>query len=442
MVLRLALVVLVIPAWMLTGCHTPSTMVATESFKGITPVVAAVPSHYRFFQGLVINQTITESRFPILPYIFFDSASTSIPKRYYLFTDTEQTNAFSDTTAAGDHIAWHHHVLNVIGYRMRRYPATSITITGCASRVRGQRERAQTVERRAEVIRDYLIGIWSVDPSRIRLRAPRDLPIPDSDSGDQSVSEENRRVEIASSDYDLLKPIVFRDVRLYPAPSGMRFRLRNPIADSLVESRSIELRRGGLLWSTVAGIGRRDTLTQEILWGRNGSRDTIPIDEAPYVARLFVTDVQGHQYRSDTALIPVEIVDIQKRLRYGQTRATIEVFMLLFPDSAGIGPVTERFMRERILPIIDSASHIQIVGGGDYPLEARQTNQMEIARRAQRARRNAEAVSTGLKRMLGDAPAEIAVGSPAVDPLYRGRTPEERFYLRAVTVRIVTPATK
>lgn len=66
------------------------------------------------------NITVRES-FPLLTYIFFDSASATLPDRYITFSRPEERASFTDSTVEGGMLEKYYNVLNVIGYRMRRY---------------------------------------------------------------------------------------------------------------------------------------------------------------------------------------------------------------------------------------------------------------------------------------------------------------------------------
>ncbi len=424
---------------LLPACRSTTMTTMPPSFHGITPLLTPVPSHYREFRGLVVDEISTEMRSPLLPFVFFDSASAAIPRRYRLFTDPDQTGMFDESRLTGDHGALSHQVLNLIGSRMRNHPRTTIAIVGCNADRPREGERLHISERRARVIHDYLVGIWRIESSRITLLPPRALPEHPSTGDDRTAAEENRRAEIISGDYELLRPVVVRDLRRYPAPASVRFYIRNPLPDSLVDTRLIEIRRRDMPWHVMDNIGRCDTLSPEFNWGRNGKGDDLPTDETPYTARLVVVDRQGEEHRSDTVTIPVEIVDAEKKMRYGRVRSTIEVFTLLLPDTMDIGGINERFLREQVVPLIDSTSTVEIIGSGDFPGAFPTGDDQEIERRVDRARRNAEVVLTTLRRLMKREGAVMNSGSPIVDPLLRGRVPEDRFYLRRVTIRIVTP---
>ena len=54
------------------------------------------------WKGLVLEEVATIDLFPLLPYVFFDSTSSTLPSRYRIFTSSAQTAGFTDETVKGD----------------------------------------------------------------------------------------------------------------------------------------------------------------------------------------------------------------------------------------------------------------------------------------------------------------------------------------------------
>lgn len=159
------------------------------------------------------NITVRES-FPLLTHIFFDSASATLPDRYITFSRPEERTGFTDSTVEGGMLEKYYNVLNVIGYRMRKYPTTTITVIGRSSqRIGGDvligfesKEEEDMIGERGERVYRYLIDIWAIDSTRIRLLPPRSEVRPLSASGLSMLLAERERVEIRSDDWDIVKP--------------------------------------------------------------------------------------------------------------------------------------------------------------------------------------------------------------------------------------------
>ena len=72
-----------------------------------------IPEEYSGFRGLIIEEVDVTHYYPIIPYIYFDSGSGTIPSRYILFTDSAQTLSFDETRLSGGALDIHHHFLNI-----------------------------------------------------------------------------------------------------------------------------------------------------------------------------------------------------------------------------------------------------------------------------------------------------------------------------------------
>lgn len=173
---------------------------------------------------------------PLLPMIFFDQGSSVIPERYVLFGGPSRADDFSEQEEISmtmlfnpymaygifDHGDWeerarrgtgdltvkYYEILNVIGGRMRRHPATSISVRGEYSSEPGEDEAIAA--ERAAVVRDYLVSIWRIAPERIAL-----LPAQRGAESEANLfhQQEARRVVIDAESWEIHRPIHFRHVR-------------------------------------------------------------------------------------------------------------------------------------------------------------------------------------------------------------------------------------
>lgn len=145
---------------------------------------------------------------PLLPYVFFDAGSASIPDRYRLFSGYEQIENFSDTTIAGGTLEKYHHVLNIIAFRLRLYPHTRVSITGWCSGPNGRNDENRLLaEQRARTVYRYLVDVWRIDTTRITLLSGCEYPAPRSRRSPLEITE-GRRVHIVSDDFEIIRPVV------------------------------------------------------------------------------------------------------------------------------------------------------------------------------------------------------------------------------------------
>lgn len=153
----------------------------------------------------VVPQQSTRSRvsMPLLPYVFFGTGESDISSRY----STAGATGFSIESLAGrNEFDVNHEVLNVIGARMKQYPTSSITITGCNANSGTERNNASLSRSRAMSVRDYLVNTWGIDASRVVIDQ-RNLPEIPTNPVTKAGMEENRRAELSSSDRRLLEPV-------------------------------------------------------------------------------------------------------------------------------------------------------------------------------------------------------------------------------------------
>lgn len=159
---------------------------------------------------LIQSESRYHSSIPLLPVIFFDHpAEWTLPPRYQIFTSPASTQDYTDSNAVsgleyGGYFGKYREILNIIGFRMRKYPHTSIQLKGNYSNDPGESEEiAQT---RADIIREYLINVWEIDPERIGTQPPS----MGCDSTANSLRrEEARRVMINTSNWELIRPVTY-----------------------------------------------------------------------------------------------------------------------------------------------------------------------------------------------------------------------------------------
>ena len=414
----------------LDGAMAPQLEALIETADYITVLPESVPEWYRNFRGLIIEENRVVEHYPLLTSLFFDAGDATLPPRYALLVRPDAIASFVDSTIAGGTLEKYYHLLNIIGLRMRWHPETSIEVVGCNSKEAALGETLELSRRRAEFVRKYLRDIWRIDERRMRVLA-RDLPEHASDGRSPESLEENRRVEIRSDDWEVMRPISSTEMRRYPQPEELRFRTRTGIARERIASSTIEITRGGEPWHTMA-LAIDDTLSAPYDWSRNGDRSTFPTDEAPYRARLVVRLVDGTECVSPTIEVPVLIITSERKFVERLVDREIDRFsVLLFQYGVGMGgSLEQRTVRELIAPRVRARSEIRIDGHASGEPSA---DDLSKARAAW--------VSEAISRMVPGvrSPAIIVSGVGERYPLYPGNRPEGRCYNRTVQVIITTP---
>lgn len=410
-----------------------SFTVPVSDYIGSLPPTA--PAKYRDFRGLVIEETLVKELYPLLTYVFFDSASAEISSRYKLFKSADQTRNFTDTTIPGGTLQKYYHMLNIVGYRMQQHPTTTIEIQGNNSAEAGSGETKDISKLRGEVVYNYLTTIWKIDPSRIKLLAPRDLPQEPSNRRDPLGIVENRRTEIRSNDWEVMRPILIKEIRRFHSPDTMHFQMKNGISDALVARREIQIRRNNGPWHTMSNIGKTDPVSPEYNWGKDGDPEVIADANTPYTAQLVVYSQDGRECRSNEVQIPVIIITSEDKRRERLVDKTIDRYSLvLFKfDSDQAGPLNERILKTYVYDDIRKGAQVKVTGYTDIVgLEDRNLRLSQ---------QRAATVEKGLKgNVSGGKIASLNTeGVGETQPLFSNDLPEGRFYNRTVQIVIETP---
>lgn len=410
------------------------TICAISKYSQNLPPTA--PASLRAFRGLLIEERLLTDLYALTLHVFFDSGSADLEKQYNLFANPSQTKDFNDTLVPGGTMQKYYQVLNFVGYRMQKYPATTIRLVGTNSGERNIGESRTMSRKRAERVRNYLTDIWRIDPKRIILLPPQDLPKVPSEVNDPLGAPENRRVEILSDDFEITHPILHSDFRRYPQPDSMVFRMGNGIPDEMIADRQIEICHDGTHWHTIGNIGTSDTISPPFYWGPNNDIDVMlmPTTQSPYSAQLVIQTIDGREIRSPAVEIPVRVVRPQVS-RSCITDSVVLVYnIILFDfDRSHISAVARRLIDEFILPEITPESKIRITGHTDV-IGSTSYNQALSENRATACGETIAASDiTWTERSTN--------GAGELHPLFRNDLPEGRFYNRMVQVIVTKPMT-
>ncbi len=382
------------------------------------------------FNGLVMEQFQTWELYPLLNYVFFDLGSSKIPSRYRLFKSPSQTSNFTDTTIAGGTLDKYYHLLNIYGYRLKKFPNAKIQIVGCTDGTTPEEKRPGLSKERAESVFNYLKDVWGIEENRMKI-VVKNKPQVVSNLKDSLGIIENRRVEIHSDEWEIMKPVFDKDPKTFPQPETMQFTMKNGIEDALISKRRIEIKYGNQPWKTLTDIGVTEPKTE---WDWMNDDDEYPKEEYPYEAKLVLTTKSGRECESAPITIPVmQVKTLKKRVERIKDTTIERYSLILFPfDRAEItrwnAKIMNDYVYERCKPnsIVEVIGHTDIVGLYEH-------NQKLSERRA-------NAIYNGItKKTKGKVAKIVKYGVGEDEPLYTNDLPEGRFYNRTVQVIIRTP---
>lgn len=357
---------------------------------------------------------------PLLHYVFFEENSGTIPERYQSLNAADVENFDIDRINSPERLPTYHHLLNIVGRRLRDNPAATLTLTGCNQDIRDEKGNIELSRRRAVAVKEYLTAIWKIDEKRITVQA-RGLSEKAANTLTADGSQENRRVEIVSNDPRILAPIITSDTLRRVDPPVVRFR-PTAVADAGVGSWTLNADGTG---STLKRFNGGTVLPSSLDWNINRESGTIPRFEGQMDYRLSVTDVRGTVAESRNA-IPVEQVTIRKKRTERRGDMEVDRFSLILFDVRSSellpahAPIISLIQKE-----IEPNSTVSVTGFTDRLGDETYNQQL--------AERRANTVANALKRgALGSA------GIGEAD-LFDSELPEGRLYTRTVEVIIETP---
>lgn len=164
-----------------------------------------IPSVTISSEPVKFTETIVTQTYPILPYIFFDSSKTEIKNQYL----HNYSSDFTESNLPKSTLEIYYYILDLVGSRMKLNPDINIRLTGTTDGLEGNDddERISLAESRAENIAKYFKNKWQIDAKRIEIRSSIN-PRLKTNSDFAESNQENRRVEIYSTNSRLLEPVI------------------------------------------------------------------------------------------------------------------------------------------------------------------------------------------------------------------------------------------
>lgn len=355
---------------------------------------------------------------PLLTYIFFDKKSSALPDRYITMNESqaeefEENDLYSEQT-----IDIYHNVLNIIGKRMTENPKENITLVGCNDNDGSEKSDIALSQARAETIRDYLTEVWKINPSRIKVES-RNLPEKASNIKEEDGLEENRRVEIRSDSWEIMKPVFCNDTIRKTNPGIVRF-YPEVQADDDIEVWYVSADQDSRNLKRFTG---NDIPDDHLDWDLS---DNLPVHSDRLSYFISAKDNYGQTTNSEIKTIPVEVITIQKKRAEGTGDKEEQKFSLILFDfnKANLNKLNNRIIkliRERISPesTVTITGHTDRIGDEQMNLDL--------------SERRAASAHKALARK-----SAIVSGRGEADLLFDNELPEGRFYCRTVNVIVET----
>lgn len=373
---------------------------------------------------ITVEEVQYQELFPLLPYVFFDEMSVE-PNKKVKVNETEQYTAgeFKIEEMEANAIKINSRTLDIIGKRMQLNPNSRITITGTHD---NQKEKSQLKlsELRAEFAKDYLVDNFNIAPERIEINA-RALPEKPSSSRDVDGIEENRRIEISSTNPDILQPIIIqKDKQRLSDPELIEFVTYISTEDS-IKSWSLDISQAGKQIRKFEGVASINKLQWAILPNELAASQ-IPID---YV---FNVETASGLNKESTGTIPVDYYSYSRKKVEERPDQTISKFSLVvFPfDSPEISNTDKTILEKNVIPSIEPNSKVQIYGYTDRIGNEDYNKKLAMQR--------AENVKKFLQSKMKDVKFEVFGVGEEVE-IYDNNLPTGRQLSRTVQIYVITP---
>jgi outer membrane protein OmpA-like peptidoglycan-associated protein len=404
----------------------PQMMIATVGAFSVDTSGAEVP-----LVQIKVEEFVSRQMYPVLPFVFFDQNSAVLPARYHRLSSEEVATFNENNFYNTDALKVYYDVLNVIGKRLRTRSKSKITLIGCNDNTGVEANNQDLSRRRAENIRQYLRDTWGIEPTRVDIQV-RNLPEKPTVSRDGSAEdeekrrEENRRVEITSDDWEIIRPSLVYDTLLVPSAPVIKFRMNVRNAEGGVAKSTLRAYQGKRTLKQYSTLGSYDP---EFSWNTAREQTTVPRTEEMMKFSFEAVDNDGNSAMPIDS-VPVEQVTIRKKRSLRIKDKEIDTYrLILFDfDSPAVLKDNQKIIQEIVLPNVKPTSTAQITGYTD------KLGSAEVNQRLSEGR--AKSVADILRATTQQTNAK---GMGAKQIIYPNDIPEGRFLSRTVEVRIETP---
>lgn len=311
---------------------------------------------------IVIEETEIYETFPLLPYVFFDENDGFLANTDQKLLQKFQARNFKEENLDQNTFEVYYNLLNVIGYRLNKFPNSKIEIIGTNNNSGIEKGNVELSKKRAESVKDYLVEIWNIDSKRIKLDS-RNLPNKPANNDHPEGLEENRRAEIYSDNFEILKPITILELQKTATPPQVKI-IPDIKSDVGIKKWDISV------YQEKIQLKKFDDKDDELIW--DIERGNLPELEKPIDIELIVEDVIGKQTKAIKSL-DIKQLTIKKKREELVNDKRIEKFALILFDynRADLKQEHKRILQDiksRIKPesIVTISGYADATGEKDY----------------------------------------------------------------------------
>lgn len=371
-------------------------------------------------QKIIVEETQYGELFPLVPYVFFNESS-STPINADALHANRKTGDFSIQELPADAMFINTQLLDIVGTRMKQNVNARITLTGT---IDNQKEKDTKLSgERAEYVKNYLVKNYNIDPLRIQTIAGKEPQKPSTSRVPDGV-QENRRVEISTTNNDILAPINIQSERRRIADPDLVEFVPYARSNEEIAEWNLEVKQAGKTVKKVNGKGE----PQPIKW------NIIPNELAPSQVPLeytFTAKTVSGATRYATSTVPVEYYSFNRKVAEDRPDKIIYKYSLtLFDfDSPEVSEFDKRILDQHVIPNIKSNSTVQIFGYTDR-IGEEAYNKRLAQNRAENVRKYLESKVKAKYETYGVGESEI---------IFDNDSPIGRHLSRTVQIYVSTP---
>lgn len=391
----------------------------------IKPITIGKNKKVQDVNQVELDQVKSKQMIPLLNYIFFEKDSTVLPLRYSSISK-KGTLSFDIQNLFGENtIDIYHHILNIVGERMKKNPQSTLKIIGTKSEVEiGKKSEIIGIER-AKTVRDYLASVWGISEDRLKISSIASPYLPSKGTEIESI-EENQRVELYS-DEDILKPLILNDTLYTPITQKITF---YTIVDTNINVYSWELDitddgdkevfedDGDGVPPLTTSFKLNEEIAQKI---KNSSRLTY---------RFELTD-ENNEHQVVTGSFPITIKTLSQKESQNLLDRSIDKYSLILFSSDNyvldkknieiINYIKSHITNETKLII---SGYSDVIGNEEYNMKlSKKRTELVFSQFSDNENKEEYPYGESIK-------------------IYNNNNPEGRFYSRTVLIRAVTPIHK
>lgn len=385
----------------------PTPTVLTSSIRAMGVDEAGTESPVA---QLRIEEVASTKIIPMLPYVFFEPNSTTLPSRYTTKAQRE------------DALGINRSMLFEVASRMRSTPGSYLNVIGMTlSKSPSVSDR--TASERAAAVVAFLHNEGGIDASRLRATTRPLLPSNTPSLDDVDGVEEINRIELSASESSgLLDPIRIHDTIRTATPPIIRLHTTVQSSDDIVRWEIQTLQKGRGL-RTFKGLGAPPESTD---WMLAAAQESMP--QVPGVVDVVLTVTTAKGESVSRSSINVEQLTLQRKKREHVADKDVEEFNILLFDigSAELTTAQRNIIESEIKPRIKENSNVTIVGHTDRMGDASANAALSLAR----AKNTATILGVSKATVRGEGESNVR---------FDNTTPEARCLSRTVEIRIETP---